>query len=83
MGRPVPGGWGNANTWDDNAGYGRISSTPAVGDIAQTDKGPYGHVAIVEAVNGSSIVVSEMNYDSDGHFRYGSYPANYFEHYIR
>ena len=74
--------WGNANTWDNNAraaGYA-VNSTPAVGALAQTDAGPFGHVAVVEAIEGSNVVVSEMNYDDAGHFRYGVYSASYFQY---
>lgn len=82
MGRPVPGGWGNANQWDDRAraaGF-RVDSTPEVGAVAQTNAGFYGHVAIVEAIQGSSVVVSEFNYDNAGHFRYGVYSISYFQY---
>jgi len=82
LGRPVYG-WGNANQWDDGAraaGF-RVDSTPEVGAVAQTDAGFYGHVAVVEAVNGGSVTVSEMNYDNDGHFRMAIYSTSYF-HYI-
>ena len=81
LGRPVYG-WGNANQWDDGAraaGY-RVDNTPEVGAVAQTNAGYYGHVAVVEAVQGNNVVVSEMNYDNDGHFRYGSYPVSYFQY---
>lgn len=74
--------WGNANTWDDyarSAGYS-VNNTPSVGAVAQTDAGPFGHVAVVEAVQGSSVVVSEMNYDDAGHFRYGVYSSSYFKY---
>ncbi len=81
MGGPMPN-WGNANTWDDNAraaGYA-VNNSPAVGALAQTDAGPFGHVAVVEAVQGGSVVVSEMNYDNAGHFRYGVYSSSYFQY---
>ena len=81
LGRPVYA-WGNANVWDDGArssGY-RVDYSPEVGAVAQTDAGPYGHVAVVEAVQGGSVIVSEMNYDGYGHFRYGSYPVGYFKY---
>ena len=55
----VPGNLGNANTWDDYLG---ASAEPLVGAIAQTDAGWAGHVAIVEGVDGGSVLVSEMNY---------------------
>lgn len=62
--RYVPGGWGNARNWYYNAqfaGYA-VGRTPAVGAIAWTPAGYYGHVAYVEQVNGDQILVSEMNY---------------------
>ncbi|MBW4061895.1 CHAP domain-containing protein [Candidatus Saccharibacteria bacterium] len=82
MGRAVPTGWGNANTW---AGYARadgfrVDSTPEVGAIAQTSAGAYGHVAVVEAIQGDNVIVSEMNYDGYGHFRYGTYSKSYFNY---
>lgn len=80
--RPVPGGWGNANQWDDRAraaGY-RVDGSPEVGAVAQTNAGFFGHVAVVEAVQGGNVVVSEMNFDNAGHFRYGVYSASYFNY---
>lgn len=61
----VPANWGNANTWDNYAvisGW-TVSANPVVGAIAQSDRGYFGHVAIVEAVNedGSMIKYSDMN----------------------
>lgn len=63
--------WGNASTWAVSAraaGY-RVDQTPAVGAIAQWNAyaNPYiwgyGHVAIVESVNGDgTITISDMNY---------------------
>lgn len=82
MGRPLPTGWGNANTWTNNAisfGY-TVNRTPEVGAVAQTNAGPYGHVAVVEAIQGDTVIVSEMNYDGDGHFRYGKYSKSYFNY---
>jgi len=84
IGRAVPTGWGNANTWGAYAraaGY-RVDVSPEVGAIAQTTAGEYGHVAVVEAIinGGNSVVVSEMNYDGYGHFRYGTYASSYFNY---
>lgn len=67
LGRPVGSFWGNASTW---ASYARgsgylVNSTPSVGAVLQNSyqAGGYGHVAVVESVNGDgSIFVSEMNY---------------------
>lgn len=65
--RGVPSNWGNASQWYYNAiasGYS-VGSTPRPGAIAQTSGGwgGFGHVAYVESVNGSSVTVSEMNYN--------------------
>jgi surface antigen len=61
----VPGGWGNANTWDNRApssGW-TVSTVPRVGAVGQTDAGYAGHVGIVEAVSedGTMIKYSDMN----------------------
>jgi peptidoglycan DL-endopeptidase CwlO len=82
LGRPIPGGWGNANQWANSAraaGY-TVDNNPEVGAIAQTSAGPFGHVAIVAQIQGSNVIVSEMNYDDAGHFRYGEYPISYFDY---
>lgn len=60
----VPPGLGNANLWAVNAqamGY-TVSNTPIVGSVAQTSTGAEGHVALVVAVSGTQVLVSEMNY---------------------
>ena len=59
----VPWG-GNAGTWLYHAkAYGaKTGKTPKKGAILVTNESWYGHVAIVEKVNGSTITVSEMNY---------------------
>lgn len=62
--RYVPQSWGNAANWYYAAkasGYS-VGSTPAVGAIAWTPAGYYGHVAYVESVSGGTVTVSEMNY---------------------
>lgn len=81
LGHPVYA-WGNANQWGAGAraaGF-TVDSSPAVGAVAETTAGAYGHVAVVEAIQGSNVIVSEMNYDNAGHFRYGSYSASYFQY---
>ena len=62
--RPIPNGWGDARNWYYNAQFSgfRVGRTPAVGAVAWTPRGYYGHVAYVEQVNGSQVLVSEMNY---------------------
>ncbi len=70
-GRFVPGGLGNAKTWDDRApSYGyTVSSTPKAGAAAVSNSGFYGHVMYVEAVNGDgSIVVSDYNRAGTGKY---------------
>jgi len=68
------GRWGNAVNWAPQARRLKIAvnGTPAVGSIAwygSTKAAPDGHVAYVERVNSpTSIVMSEMNYDSDNGF---------------
>lgn len=60
----VPWG-GNAKSWLTNSrAYGyRTGKTPVAGSvIVTTENRWYGHVAYVEAVNGNTITISEMNY---------------------
>ncbi len=64
--RPIPRGWGNANTWLAHAravGWA-TGSTPAIAAVAWTNAGYYGHVALVEDVNAETgqVLISEMNY---------------------
>ena len=60
---------GNAGTWLYKAkalGY-KTGRKPAVGSIiVTTENRYYGHVALVEKVNGDTITVSEMNYTGWG-----------------
>jgi len=55
---------GNAREWLWNAqAQGRATGRiPAVGAIMVTNESWYGHVTYVEAVNGDSVTISEMNY---------------------
>lgn len=66
LGRPIGSFWGNANTWHTSAraaGF-LVNNTPAPGAIIQNTWGGYGygHVGIVERVDGHNIYVSDMNY---------------------
>jgi hypothetical protein len=68
--RQIPNGWGNARQWYYNAtasGW-HVGPTPAVGAVAWTPAGYYGHVALVEQVSagGGSVYISEMNYRGVG-----------------
>ncbi len=63
------GMWGDASAWGRHARKLKIAvnSTPAVGSVAWYSSG---HVSYVEKVNSAtSVVISEMNYDTDNGFR--------------
>jgi surface antigen len=66
----MPHGIGNANNWDDYfSSHGvTVNGTPAVGAIAQTDAGSFGHVAYVESFGGGNVTVSEYNHDTHGNY---------------
>ncbi len=82
---------GDAKYWASTSNY-PTHSTPAVGSIAVETRGAYGHVAIVQALAGQRyagevvpagyVLVSEMNYDWNGHFRYSYSPLSKFSAYI-
>lgn len=82
---------GNANRWAKTSNY-PTHATPKVGAIAVETRGYYGHVAIVQALAGETyegkvvpdgyVLVSEMNYDWQGHFRYSYSPISKFSSYI-
>jgi surface antigen len=83
--------WGNAKYWASTSNY-PTHATPIVGAIAVETAGAYGHVAIVQALPGQEyagqvvpagyVLVSEMNYDWSGHFRYSYSPLTKFSAYI-
>lgn len=59
----VPDDLGNANMWAINAkseGY-EVSDVPQVGSVGQTSAGYWGHVVLVEQVNGDQVYIKEMN----------------------
>lgn len=82
---------GNAKYWAVTSNY-PTHTTPAVGAIAVETVGAYGHVAIVQALAGQTyagekvptgyVLVSEMNYDWGGHFRYSFAPPGKFSAFI-
>lgn len=87
-GRPVPRNLGNANTWAvyaRNQGYS-VDKNPRVGDVmVMPYVGGYGHVAIVEAVNGDgTIKISEYNWGLDSRYsvRDSVNPMNYNADFI-
>ena len=66
LGRPIGSFWGHARAWSTSAraaGF-LVNNTPAPGAIIQNAWGGYGygHVGIVERVDGQNIYVSDMNY---------------------
>ncbi len=81
----------DAKYWASTANY-PSHALPAVGAIAVETAGAYGHVAIVQALPGQKyagqvvpagyLLVSEMNYDWQGHFRYSYSPVSKFSAYI-
>ena len=82
--------WGNANTWGQAAaklGY-RIDKTPAVGSIAWSTVGTYGHVAWVSNVMADGrVVIEEYNWrllstDERGRYRTRIVAASAFTGYI-
>jgi surface antigen len=71
-GRHMPywGGRGNASQWPSNARAAGIpvDGNPRVGDVAISSAGYYGHAMYVEAVNGSTVRVSQYNAAWDGSY---------------
>lgn len=70
---------GNAGTWSYQArrfGY-QVGRTPAVGAILVTNESRWGHVAYVEAVHGSTVTISEMNFTRWGRVNRRTLPASY------
>jgi peptidoglycan hydrolase CwlO-like protein/surface antigen len=82
---------GNANQWLATSNY-PTHSTPQDGSLAVETTGAFGHVAVVQALPGETysgntvpagyVLVSEMNYDYNGHFRYSYSPLSKFAGYI-
>lgn len=94
IGRPIGSFWGNAATWAAAArasGY-VVNNTPAPGAVAHWNAysdpwiGYYGHVGIVESVNGDgTVTISEMNNGAYGGFNIVSrrtIPASSVSNYI-
>ena len=64
----VPSGWGNANAWDEHARAAglAVDGAPQVGDIAQSDAGTFGHVAIVAQIGSGQVRLEEYNHTKPG-----------------
>jgi surface antigen len=62
--------FGNANTWGSAARQVGIAvdMNPAVGSVAWSDSGKYGHVTWVSGVSGNNVTIEEYNYGSVGGF---------------
>ena len=76
--RNVP--WfGNAGTWLGGALKTGFSTggTPQVGAIIVTSESRWGHVGIVEAIDGGNITITEMNYVGFGRISSRTISANY------
>ncbi|MBX4197291.1 CHAP domain-containing protein [Candidatus Saccharibacteria bacterium] len=67
---PYWGGVGNANQWPGDAARAGIptGSVPKAHSVAIWNVGAFGHAMWVEAVSGSTIYVSQYNYDYAGHY---------------
>ena len=63
-------GLGNGKQWGNNAAARGVSVTsmPEPGDAAVRLSGTYGHVAVVESVNGGEITVSQYNNGAIGEY---------------
>ena len=73
-----PAWYDNANGWAKKASDAGtpVDQTPSAGSIAQWNGGGYGHVAYVEAVDSTGIVITEDNYiDSTSKYYPGGYTA--------
>ncbi len=83
--------YGNARDWAATSNY-PVHDVPKVGAMAVETTGTFGHVAIVQALPGETyagqtvpggyVLVSEMNYDWGGHFRYSFSPLSKFSDYV-
>lgn len=74
----IPAAYGNANEWGYRArreGY-RVDNRPAIGSIAWSTAGGYGHVAWVSNVMGDNIEIEEYNYDYKGNYNKRIVKAN-------
>ena len=82
---------GNANRWLATSSY-PTHGDPAVNSIGVKTAGTYGHVVIVRALEGQTyngvtvpsgeVLVSEMNYDWNGHFRFALRDVDTFAGFI-
>lgn len=74
----------NANKWGPDAvkhGYA-VNGTPAVGSVAWSNAGTWGHVAYVVAVSGGSVTIEEYNHYLTGTYDKRTVPVSAFTGYI-
>jgi surface antigen len=74
----------NANKWGPEAakrGFA-VNSTPAVGSVAWSNAGTYGHVAYVQEVIGDQVRIEEYNFGRRGAYGTRTVPASSFTGYI-
>jgi surface antigen len=74
----------NANNWCPDAaarGY-VVNSTPALGSIAWSNHGTFGHVAYVVGVSSGSVTIEEYNYYGNGTYDKRTVPSAAFTGYI-
>jgi surface antigen len=74
----------NANNWGPDAarrGYA-VNSAPAIGSVAWSNAGTWGHVAYVVAVGGGSVTIEEYNEYNTGTYDKRTVPASAFTGYI-
>ncbi len=74
----------NANEWGPDAqkrGY-LVNASPAIGSVAWSNEGEYGHVAYVVAVNGGTITVEEYNEHFNGTYDQRTVAASAFSGFI-
>lgn len=81
LGRPIPAwgrmGYADAKTWPNwarSAGY-RVDSQPEVGAVAVYTGGQYGHVSIVEKINGNTVTTSSYNIGFTGNYSVDDWQA--------
>lgn len=80
--RQVPRNWGHARSWYANAqrsGWS-VGDTPIPGAIGWTSAGWYGHVVLVERVEGNQVYIAEMNYRGLGVTSHRLVPASSFKY---
>jgi surface antigen len=74
----------NAIDWGPDAqarGYA-VDSSPAVGSVAWSDRGSFGHVAWVADVSDAGVTIQEYNHHYDGSFSIRTVPASAFSGFI-